>query len=91
MYDNGRSFVTLLELPVACRLRRGRRSIAAAAEESGLSSTNLSRVELGEARPSAETLLRLASWLEVDIRIMPEDLTTLGWADGQEEEADHGE
>jgi transcriptional regulator with XRE-family HTH domain len=52
-------------LATAVRQRRGRTSLATTAEETGISTATLSRLERGSFDPDVSTLLKVCDWIGV--------------------------
>src|SRR5258707_4405845 len=65
--------INTAELGSAVRRRREQQALSLrdVAEETGVSAWTLSRIEHGTARPDADTIARLAAWLDMPIeRVM---------------------
>lgn len=61
-----RPTINTTRLADAIRVRRGRKSLREAAEETGISAATLSQLENG-AQPNLQTFLTLAEWIEIDL------------------------
>lgn len=55
------------------RTRRGSKSLQEAAEESGVPTSTLSRIENSDLRPSLQTFAKLCDWMDMPMDYFRED------------------
>lgn len=65
--------INLNRLATAVRTRRGSKSLKQAAEESGVSTSILNRIENEEANPGLETFAKLCDWMDMPMDYFRED------------------
>jgi len=61
--------VDLAKLAFALQVKRGRKTLQKVAEESGVNTTTLWRIQREHNLPSLEAFVRFCDWLDVDPRI----------------------